>query len=764
MLVSYNWLSEWCTLPSVDRLIEDLNRIGFEVESIHTKGRDLKKIVVGHITRFEKHPEAKRLRVAQVSIGKKTIQLVTAATNVSEGDRIPVSLPGAVLADDLTITESTLRGVLSQGMMCSAVECGLTESAPGVWVLPPDTPIGVDFIKHAQLIDTILDVAILPNRGDAMSLFGLARDLSALYKKPLPKKIAPPSPNGHPSNVDCRIHHDACTYYRAQRMTGIHNTHTPLHFQTRLYYTGHRPISWIVDVTNIVLVETGQPLHAFDATGITQIDVDTSPDTAISLLNDDTIPLDEDTLTIRVNQTPAAIAGIMGATDFSVTPQTHSIILEAAQFDPHTIRQTVKRLILRSESAMRFEKHGDPAAVNRAIHRCMALFHHYDPHTFAAHDPVECGHLPLEPVTIPFPWPRIRQLLGISITRQRAIRHLNQLGFDVTNDTIAIPCWRIHDCSDWPDIAEEIIRFTAIDTLKPQPLSRMIPITHDPMWTARESLAQTAVAIGFTEVIPFPLNESDPVANQPRVLNPINASLTTLRSSSFESLITIAASNAARHKTPCRLFSIGPVWSPKGDESWVFSALMQGPNHHSPYLPDHHQPIDFYDLRGVIDHLLGTEGLAVEQTEIPTLHPGQTAAIYKNGDRIGVVGMVHPQITQAQNLPATGFMEWTITPTPHVWPQYDVSSRYQGTTRDTTYVVTDTTVPIGRILDILMNNKPLVCHNIVLCGYFTKNDAVHVSFRMTYQAWDDVLDTVVVNGIHEEFSKRVIRELPCRFP
>lgn len=198
MLVSLNWFKEFAVFPDERTLIHDLNRIGFEIEAVHHKGRDLSKIVVGHIKEFKAHPDADRLRVAQVDIGSDTIQIVTAADNVNEGDKIPVSLHGATLAGGLKIKKGKLRGVESNGMMCSAVECGLTDTSPGVWVLPTDTPVGVDFIEAAGLLDTVLDISILPNRGDALSLLGLARECHALYGQsksfspkevPRPKKV-----------------------------------------------------------------------------------------------------------------------------------------------------------------------------------------------------------------------------------------------------------------------------------------------------------------------------------------------------------------------------------------------------------------------------------------------------------------------------------------------------------------------------------------------------------------------------------------------
>ena len=673
-------------------------------------------------------------------------------------------MPGAVLAGGLKIKKGKLRGVESNGMMCSAVECGLTDTSPGVWVLPPNTPVGVDFIEHAQLLDTVLDVAILPNRGDALSLVGLARECQALYGTKKTFNPQPQSASGD-AQLTCTIDSSFCNYYRAQKITGVTNQHTPLTYQTRLYYSGYRPLSWLVDVTNIVMIETGQPLHAFDASNITSIEATYGRGETIELLNEKEVTLDASIPVIKLNNQPSAVAGVMGAQQGEVSHQTQAIILETALFDSVVVRKATKTLGIRSESSNRFEKHVDASGVELAVARVHELLSAHD--TITVHSPVEAGQCQATTLEIQIDIARINQFLGTSFSDKDVHARLEPLGFTVNGTTVSVPSYRTNDCTEWPDIAEELCRFSGIEDVTPTPIADMVPINHSAQWRQRQAIQQAALQLGLTEVVPFPLHAPDD-SSQPVILNPITPELTVLRSSAIQSLIATAQFNATRHHAPCRLFTIGPVWQSDGTEQLHFAAYVAGPHHHEPHLPAHNRSVDFFSLKGLVEQILQGQAFDVQKSASPALHPGQSADIIIAGQSVGSFGMLHPAHAAESKLDATaGVIEINLSALPNVAPAtpYKAVSKFPSTTRDVTYIM-DAGVSVGDVLQILRDNKPALCDSINLCGIYQKegSEDVNASFRMIYQDNEGSLEMAAVNDIHKTFAEEVIQKLPCRFP
>ncbi len=765
MLISLNWLSAHCKFPNTEQLVNDLNRIGFEVEGVIEKGQNLSNIVIGQIIEFNKHPDADRLRIAKVDIKSDVIQIVTAAENVQLGDKIPVSLPGAQLANGLKIKKGKLRGVQSNGMMCSAVECGLTDTSPGVWVLPTSSIVGSDFIKAAELMDTVLDIAVLPNRGDALSLIGLAREVRALYGE-FETKTIEPLQSDLKDDISCQARPEICRFYRAQKITGIKNRETPLHFQTKLYYSGYRPITWIVDVTNIVMVETGQPLHAFCSDNITDIKVEFSGNQSIQLLNEKTYQLTDRIAVVNLNGKTSAVAGIMGALNHDITEDTNDIILEAALFDAVLTRRASKILGLRSESSNRFEKYVDSSRVNLAVARVHQLLSEFD--NIKVYQPNTTGSLAEKTTTIPIDLNQLNDFLGTHFNWDNIQHQLKPLGFLMNNHVIEVPSWRAKDCTEWPDIAEEMCRFSGIEGVGTTAIIEDVTINHDANWIKRNGIQKAAIQFGLTEVVPFPLCENDMNKSQPKILNPITPELTQLRSNAAISLVNIASLNASRHQSPCRIFSIGPVWSDTKNEATHFSALLQGPQHHSPYLPEHSKHVDFFELKGLLDQLLTNQDYNLEKSNTDLYHPGQSASIILDNKSIGTIGMLHPNIEKNYRIQTSGIIEFNLDAilNQKYKMNYELISKYPSTSRDVTYIMSKSSGTLEDVLNILNSNKPSICQSIELCGYFQKknNDDINISFRMIYRDNNRSLEMDEVNNVHKSFAEAVIHKLPCRFP
>ena len=766
MRISYNWLAEYCNCPNIEELERDLNRIGFEVESIEEKGSSLSNIKIGKIQSFEPHPDADRLRIAQVDIGEYVTQIVTAADNVNEGDIIPVSLPGAILANGLKIKQSKLRGIESNGMMCSAVECGLTDDADGVWVLPRNCKVGEDFIKIAQLNDFILDVSVLPNRGDCLSIFGLARECQVLYGE---KKIDLETFTGiGKAEIKLDVNKQLCSYYQATKITGIDkSTETPLVMQVRLYYCGMRPISWLVDVTNYVMLEYGQPLHAFDAAELNAIKVEIGENTSVDLLNEKSVSV-EGLPVIKVNHSIGAIAGVMGALGSEISINTSAIVLESAIFNPIKTRKATKKLGLRSESSNRFEKGVDIFHLQLAVRRVIELLSNSSDITIL--EPTIINDESDETHLISFDIDKINNFLGTTYNQTEFNNRLNPLGFNFIDDKVQVPSWRKNDCKNWPDIAEEMIRFDGMDAIKSRVIEKMVEINHDPLYKFENIIRDRCIANGLTEVIPFPLISKDINEKQERLENPISEDLSTLRSNGFQSLLECIKFNSTRHGDNNQIFSIGPKWSESGDEEIILTVLIQGERQYESYLNSeyHTNAYNFYDSKGLVESIIQMSNINVERSTNTWLHPGQAANIFINDICIGACGVLHPSHQESYKCGKTIGVELNLSKLVQLKRKnlsYNPISKYPSTTRDVTYIM-ESSVSIDRILSVLNNNRPVLCKFIRCCGYYQPNESkdVNVSFRMTYQDDESSCNTELVNQIHKEFANSVISLLPCRFP
>lgn len=782
MKVSVNWLSEFCELPDIKTLVNDLNRIGFEVEGIDRVGDGLSHIVIGQIESFVPHPEADRLRIAQVRIGKETIQLVTAADNVSDHDKIPVSLPGATLASGLTITKSTLRGVESTGMMCSAIECGVTEHAPGVWVLPKSAPVGEDFISYAKLVDIVLDLAVLPNRGDCLSIYGIARECCALYGNTL---NALPQFEGDytPSDgaIQLAINSDICSYYQAITLSGLTCNDTPIWMQTRLYLAGMRPISWLVDVTNYVMIEFGQPMHAFDASGIQTISVDFGTDRdSVTLLNDQTV-LANHLPIVRVNEAIGAIAGVMGSNGTDVTNKTQKLVLESAIFNATIVRQATKQLGLRSESSNRFEKGVDRYHLVGAVARVIQLLQAHNNGGICVHEPIIYEASKPKETKILVDRNQLNAFLGTSYTIHDMKNRLVPLGFVVSDNAIYSPSWRDADCENWQDIAEEMVRFDGMNCIEANANGPFVSISHDPLYQCQDALRRCCLSAGLTEIVPFPLVASDMIEDQPVIQNPISNELTVLQSNGIQAILACCTFNASRHAMPSRLFSIGPAWDVNGVESSRLTVFMQGSLHYAPYLKAHDSNMTFFHAKGFVEQLIATvlgrhnhtitvEVIPSDDANAAWFHPGQSARVVINNTSCGVFGVLHPtHQNDHQSGPAIA-IELCVTDILALQSDnivaYQPISKYPSTSRDITYIMPKSQA-VADVLAILNKEKPTLCKDISLCGYYEPDDGsdvVNVSFRLVYQDTLGNLETEVVNTIHTEFAQTVIHAIPCRFP
>ena len=613
MKFSLNWLGEFVELPDdVEQLSDRLTLAGVEIEGIETRGANFAHVVVAQITASASHPDADRLSVCQVDDGSGPArQIVCGAKNYKVGDKVPLALPGAVLSGDLKIKASKLRGVESQGMLCSAKELGIAEDAAGLLILSPEAKIGAP-ISELFPNDIILDVEITPNRSDLLSHYGLAREIAALTKKPLrPLEIAgPPTATGDAVRISAP---DECPFYSARRIENIIVGPSPDWLRARLEAVGLRAINNIVDITNFVMLEIGQPLHAFDADKLQGgINVRLAqPDEKFLALDGRTYALDRKCMLIADAVRGIAIGGVMGGEDTGVTETTRNVLLESAYFLPANIRRTARALNLPSDASYRFERGVDPGMVLRASARAAQLIREIADGN-PARETITAGTLPAAPVGFPLRHARCEALIGTTVTKAEAEQILEEfglqkLGASDEQSTWGIPSHR-SDLRREVDLIEEIVRVFGIERVPSADRSRFTPVSSaDRRYDFEMQLRQRLVARGFAEARTSALVGRQTLGagfarEAVELRNPLSEDHVALRPSLVPGLLGALERNMRAGAKSVRLFEVGRVFlPPHGEEVRRLALLLGGAAHgraHWSGAPA--RPLDLFDLKGAL--------------------------------------------------------------------------------------------------------------------------------------------------------------------
>jgi phenylalanyl-tRNA synthetase beta chain len=673
MKVTWNWLAEFVELNlPLERLAERLTLAGLEIESIEERGRELADVRCAEVVQVRPHPNAERLSVCDVRSGGDAIAtVVCGAPNVRAGTRVCHAPPGATLPDGRRIEAAEIRGVASAGMLCSEAEMDLGPDASGILLLPANAPIGDRVAAVLGLEDVALDIAVTPNRGDCLSVLGLAREIAALTGQRLRRqRIAVREGKEAAANlIAIRIvDDDLCARYVGRVISGVRIAPSPLWMQCRLRAVGQRPINNVVDVTNYVMIERGQPLHAFDYDRLPRPEITVrraGADTTFTTLDDQGRTLHPDDLVVASGAQPVALAGVMGGANTEVTPQTQRILLESAWFAPSAVRRTSKRLGLHSESSYRFERQTDVEGVPLAADRAAALIGALAGGTVAqGRVDVYSSVRPLAPINLRLK--RVDELLGMSLTRGDVIAKLKALGMTVTPATsgtltVVPPSYRA-DLAREVDLIEEVVRLVGyenVPTTLPEcgmgssaaVVERQRP--HD--------LKQFLAALGLSEAVQVSFcspreNAMFPSWDGPRtpvvIRNPLTQDDAELRLSLCSGLVRAVRHNLDQGAPAVGLFSVGKVfWRTAGfEERWRLAGAI------CPSLPERglgrrDQLAGFSDAKGVVEalfHFLGIDDARWTPTaEHPAFHPGKTARIALPGGAVGLVGALHPSAAEA---------------------------------------------------------------------------------------------------------------------
>ncbi|WP_203140575.1 phenylalanine--tRNA ligase subunit beta [Marinobacter mangrovi] len=673
MKFSEQWLREWVN-PEIDTqaLVDQITMAGLEVDEFESVAGEFTGIIVGEVLSVEPHPDADKLRVCQVAGGAETVQVVCGAPNVRPGMKVPFAEVGAVLQGNFKIKKAKLRGQPSNGMLCSESELGLSDNHDGLMELPASAPAGENIRDYLGLDDATIDVDLTPNRSDCLSIRGLAREVGVLNRLLVEGPDINPVEPVHSDVVDIRIDApEGCPRYLGRIIRNVDlSAETPLWMRERLRRSGIRSIDAAVDVTNYVMLELGQPMHAFDRS---EIDGGIIVRWARSgeklvLLDGQEVELVEGTLVIADHEKPIAIAGVMGGEHSGVAEKTRDLVLEAAFFDPISIAGKARHFGLHTDASHRFERGVDPELTRDAMERATALL--LEIVGGEAGEIVEVHseqHLPKSPV-IELRQQRVTDVLGLEIDRTEIEEILTRLGLHV--DKLTREGWKVHVPSYRPDITieedliEEVGRIYGYNNLPvTEPVGSLglreeqeavRPISH-----VRSLLVdrgyQEAVTYSFVDSKVQALIDGDHTGIE--LANPISSDMSVMRTSLWPGLLKTVAYNQNRQQSRIRLFETGLRFVREGEgieQVPMLAGVVTGAQNPESWV-NGRRSVDFFDVKGDLEALFELLGITVEFSagEHGALHPGQTAQLHKNGEFVGWLGALHPQVQKKLDLDGT---------------------------------------------------------------------------------------------------------------
>lgn len=668
MKFSENWLRSLVDINADrDALVHRLTMSGLEVEGVEPLGAALDGVVVAEIVGCDKHPNADKLRVCEVATGNAKVQIVCGAPNARIGLKAPLAKIGTKLPNGVEIKQAALRGVDSHGMLCSAKELGIDADASGLMELPSEAPVGEALAKYLGLPDASIELKLTPNRPDCLSVHGLARDVGALFTSAFHPPEIKPQPHAIETKRAIRLDAGAdCPRYLGRVIEGIDPTaKTPLWLAERLRRSGLRPISAVVDVTNYVMIELGQPLHAFDNAKLsgTVIVRRAQKGEKLKLLDGSEHTLGEKFLVIADDRNALALGGVMGGLDSRVTDETRDVFLEGAHFAPPVIMGRSRELALHSDAAHRFERGVDPELPRKAIERATELLVAIaGGKAGPVVEAVRADDLPKRP-PVALRRERLARVLDLTVADPEVARILSALGMNVERTAdgwrATPPSWRF-DIEIEEDLIEEVVRvhgYERVPTRAPRGELRVPPMPEGLLGAAafRAQLAARdyveAVCFAFLDAATLKQWKLDEGAVP--LANPLSAELGVMRTSLLPGLVSELIANRRRQQERVRLFELGNVFAAGRDapvETSRIAGVAVGTVFAEQWGETPRRPVDFFDIKGDVESMLAltqsAHAVRWEPADAPWLHPGQSAAVFRAGRRIGYVGALHPDLAK----------------------------------------------------------------------------------------------------------------------
>lgn len=723
MFVSYKWLAEYVDLSGItpDELAEKITRSGIEVEGVDVLNDGIKGVVIGHVVEKEQHPDADKLNKCQVDLGNGELtQIICGAKNVDKGQKVAVATVGAVLPGNFKIKKAKLRGEVSNGMICSLQELGIEsklvakEYSEGIFVFTNDVEVGADALEQLNLDDAVLELGLTPNRADALSMLGVAHEVAAILGREVkyPEISYENSSEKASDLVDVKVDApDDNPIYIAKVIKNVTIAPSPLWMQTRLMAAGIRPHNNVVDITNFVLLEYGQPLHAFDydRLGSKEILVRRAQDgEKIVTLDDQERTLTSEHLVITNGTEPVALAGVMGGANSEVQSDTKTVLLESALFNGGRIRTASKDHGLRSEASARYEKGVDPNRVPAAAERAAQLISLYAGGEVMEGN-VEVRNASFEPKTVRTTVEKVNRVLGMDISAEEMKSILERLQFEVVldNSTLAVKVpTRRGDITIEEDLVEEIARLYGYDNIPTTlPVGQAIPGKLTEYQEKRRKVRRYLEGTGLYQAITYSLSSEEKAAKfaletseLTRLALPMSEERSVLRLSLLPHLLDALRYNLARQIDQVALYEIGSVFLSQGKdvqplEKERLSGAITGLWHSHSWQAEK-KPVDFYVAKGILDGLVDLLGLTSQveykQAKREGMHPGRTAELYLGEKLVGFVGQVHPTVQKELDLTETYVFELSLVDllTTNVEEiRYESIPRYPSITRDIALVV-----------------------------------------------------------------------------
>ena len=798
MLVSLNWLKNYVDISgiSIEDLAERITKSGIEVDGIHYIAEESKGLVVGYVESCEQHPNADKLNLCQVDVGEETLQIICGAPNIKQGQKVIVAKPGGVLPGNFKIKKVKLRGIESNGMICSLQEIGINEKyvpkdvADGIFVLPEDTVVGEDIEPLMNLNDAVLEFDLTPNRADCLSMLGVAYEVAAVLDKEvnLPD-YSVATTNDHAKNyisVDVESP-ELNPYYGAFIIKDVQVKQSPLWLRNYLMAAGVRPINNVVDITNYVLFEYGQPLHAFDYDHLDSKKIvvrQARENEKMTTLDDVERTLTSQDLLITDGEKPIALAGVMGGANTEVNDNTTTVLLEAAYFDPYTVRKTVNKTGLRSEASTRFEKGVDPNRVKEAgLRACLMLKDYADGEVLEG--AVEFDKLDRSSKKVMMNQKEINKRLGTDITTKEIEDILRKLGFDYKQVDIefevSIPTRR-GDISIFEDMLEEVARIYGYDHLPytlPKGASKPGALTE--RQNLKRKIKQFLQGVGLSETITYSLTNKDYIdkliSPEIKILNPKPARVALpmtedhyyLRLSLLPEMLKSMAYNIARKQTNLAFYEMGTIFvtdeekiTKQPNERLRLSGAITGHwmNHE---WQQEKKSVDFYVIKGIIESLFSYLDVEVDYKRLkhPDLHPGRSAMISLDESTIGFIGQVHPSMEKAFDLKETYVfdldMEQVLEAYEHI-PSFSHIPRYPAIARDVAFVL-DESVPANEVQRLIEElGSPVIKDVHVFDLYMGDNlpdGKKSVAYNLIYQDPHKTLKDEEVDQSFREIIEKV---------
>lgn len=764
MNLPLSWLKDYMDTEGISEkeYQSRLTMSGSIVEGITSPGAEFKNVVVGKITKIEKHPDADKLVVCQVDVGDEEIQIVTGAPNVFEGAVVPVAKHKSTLPGGVKITKGKLRGVPSYGMMCSTDELGISkERATGILILPDDTPIGEDITKTLGLDESVAEFEITSNRPDCMSIIGLARESAATFGRDFKVPEIKPTGNDEDVNDYARVEiadPALCSRFVARAVKNVKIGPSPKWMQNRLTSCGLRAINNVVDITNYIMLEYGQPMHAYDLDNVEgrKIIVRNAGDgEMLETLDDQPRELKSGMIAISDEKRAIGVAGVMGGANSEVTDGTTTVLFESACFNPVLVRRGAKALGMRTDASALFEKGLDSENCLNAINRACELIEEM------GGGEVVGGAIDVYPVkkqntVLPFEPEKMNKFLGTDISESDMINYLTRLEFKVEDGKVVVPTFR-GDIESMADIAEEVARLYGYDNLPTTMMKGRVVVGGKTMKQKIEDrIRDILTAYGMYETITYSFIDPKefemtriPMDNVVRITNPLGEENSIMRTSMLSSIIKTLKTNYNRRTSSAKIFELGMTYIPCGetlpDEKQVVAMGMYG-------------GCDFFDLKGHVQGLLedlGIKKITFEtESENLSYHPGRCARVLINGETLGVMGQVHPSVAEEFKIDAEIYCAEldfnTLLKHATFDRKYKVLPKFPASSRDIALVI-DNSISVGEIEKIIGRNRANILESFklfdVYAGEQVGKNKKSVAYSLTFRAADRTLTDGEINQV-----------------